>query len=246
MEMKSGKSVRSRLKNKRNWKRLVILLLFIALIFIIGRLIDVDRYLTVVQRWVWRLGPWGGIFFIFIYVGATLLLLPGTPFTLLAAFLFGSLWGYLVMVVASTLAAASAFLIARYGARNRVEEMLSSAGTFQKLLAMVEENQFISIIFVRVVPFFPFAINNYALGLTKIRFWSYMLYSELVFIPMNAVLVLGAFAIYRAMMRGEISWLLIGSTTAAGILVLLLARVAKRTFEDPKSDREPELLKTKS
>jgi uncharacterized membrane protein YdjX (TVP38/TMEM64 family) len=243
MDFKSRKSIRSKLKNKRNLKRLMIFLPLIALIFIAGRLIDVDRYLNVVQQWIWGLGPWGGIFFIFIYVGATLLLLPGTPFTLLAAFLFGSLWGYMIMVAATTLAATSAFLIARYGARNRVEEMLSQAGTLQKLLEMVEENPFISIIFVRIAPFFPFGINNYALGLTKIPFWSYLLYSELVFIPMNAVLVLGAFAIYRAMIRGEISWVLISTTAAAGVLVLFLARAAKRTFENPKSAQKPASLR---
>ncbi len=139
------------------------------------------------------------------------------------------------MVIASTLAAASAFLVARYAAQRRVEEMLSRTGTFQKFLTIVEENPLISIVFVRITPFFPFAINNYALGLTKISFWSYLLYSELVFIPMNAVLVLGAFAIYRAMIRGEVSWILIGTTAAAGVLVLVLGRAAKRTFENLKS-----------
>jgi uncharacterized membrane protein YdjX (TVP38/TMEM64 family) len=242
MESKSEKSIRSRRKNKRNWKTLVIILSLIAVIFIAGRLIDVDQYLNVVQQWIWRLGPWGGILFIFIYVGATLLLLPGTPFTLLAAFLFGSLWAYVIMVAATTVAASSAFLLARYGARDRVEKMLSQAGTFQKLLKMVDENPFISIIFVRVAPFFPFAINNYALGLTKIPFWPYLLYSELIFLPMNAVLVLGAFAIYRATIRGEVSWILISTSAAAGLLVLILARVAKKTFENPKSAQKPASL----
>ena len=210
----------------------MIPLLIIATIFIVGRLIDLDRYLSVVQQWVWRMGPWGNIFFIFIYIGATLFLLPGTPFTILAAFLFGTLRGYIIMVVASNLAAASAFLIARYAARNRVEKMISQTGIFQRLFNMVEQNPLVSVVFVRLTPFFPFAINNYALGLTKISFWSYLLYSELVFIPMNAVLILGAFAIYRAMIRGEISWILIGTTAAAGLLVLILARTAKRTFKN--------------
>lgn len=208
------------------------------MIFVIGRLIDVDRYITVVQQWVQRLGPWGGVIYIFIYVGATLLMLPGTPFTLLAAFLFGSLWGYLIMVAATTLAAVAAFLIARYAARGWVQKRISHSGIFEKFLMMIQENTFLSIVFVRVAPFFPFAINNYVLGLTKISFWSYLLYSELVFIPMNAVWVLGAFAIYRAMIRGEISWVLIGSSAAAGILMLLLARAAKKTFKDHESTHE--------
>ncbi len=213
----------------------MIPLLLIGLVFIIGRLIDLDQYLVLAQRWIGRLGPWGGIFFIIIYVGATLLLLPGTPFTLLAAFLFGSLWGYIIMATATTLSAASAFLIARYAARDRVEKMVSRTGVLQKLLMMVEKNALISIVFVRVAPFLPFGINNYALGLTRISFWLYLLYSELVFIPMNAVLVLGAFAIYRAMMRDEISWILIGASGASMVLLMFVANAAKRTFEGTKT-----------
>lgn len=227
--------IRSRLEDKKKWKKFAISLLLIALLFIVGRLIDLDQYLVLVQHWIGRLGAWGGILFIIIYVGATLLLLPGTPFTLLAAFLFGSLWGYLIMVTATTLSAASAFLIARYAARERVEKMVSRTGVFQKLLMMVEKNALISIVFVRVAPFFPFAVNNYALGLTRISFWIYLLYSEMVFIPMNAVLVLGAFAIYRAMMRGEISWILIGASGAAMVLLIFVASAAKRTFEETET-----------
>jgi hypothetical protein len=46
VEMKTGGSLRIRLKNRKKWKRMVIRLLIIALTFIIGGLIDVDRNLT--------------------------------------------------------------------------------------------------------------------------------------------------------------------------------------------------------
>jgi uncharacterized membrane protein YdjX (TVP38/TMEM64 family) len=96
----------------------------------------------------------------------------------------------------------------------------------------VEENHWLAIPFVRIMPFFPFAINNYALGLTRIRFWSFLLVSEIVFIPMTAVLVFGASALYSAMVRGEISWWLILGSIGAGLVVLLLGMAGKRRFKN--------------
>lgn len=65
-------------------------------------------------------------------------------------------------------------------------------------------------------------------GLTTISFWSYLLWSELVFVVMNAVPVLSAPALYRTLVLGETSWWLIAGSTAAGILVLVLGRWARQ------------------
>ncbi len=230
--------VRTWLTDRGNWLKIILPLLLIAALFIAGRLIEVDKYLQDVQQWVRSFGKWGPVVYTLIYVGAMLLLLPGTPFTVLAAFLFGFAWGFFTMVVATTLAASAAFLIARYLARRAVEERLAGTETFRKLRAMVEKNRRIAIPFVRLMPFFPFAINNYALGLTRISFWSYLLWSEVVFLPMNAVLILGAGAIYRALVLGEVSWWLIGLTVGAGLLVLAIGIAAKRALGDTATDPE--------
>lgn len=220
-------------------KYIILAFLLITALFILGRLIDIDRYLQIAQKWVWSLGPWGAFAYIGIYIAATLFLLPGTPFTLLAAFLFGSLRGYLVMVAATTLASVAGFLIARYLAKEAVERRLSGMENFSKLKAMLEKNHWIAIPFVRLMPIFPFSINNYALGLTQIPFWSYLFFSELVLLPMNAVLIFGAGALYNATVKGEISWVLIGITTGAAFVVLALGYLAKRVFAN--ADRVPTL-----
>lgn len=225
--------VRKWLGGKGGGKKVLILLLVAATLFILGRLIEVENYLQTLQTWLWDLGPWGTLAFICIYVGATLLFLPGTPFTIAAAFLFGTRRGYFIMVAASSLAAVVGFLIARYGARKTIEERYSAIPNFRKLRAMVEKNHRIAILFVRVMPFFPFAVNNYALGLTRISFWSYLFYSELVFLPMNAVLVFGAYAIYRLMVIGETPWLLIGISSAGGFFILGLGYLSRRVFGRP-------------
>ena len=212
----------------------VAAILIVAALLIVGRQIEADTYLKAIQKWVWSLGPWGPAVYVLLFVIAMLFLLPGTPFTVIAALVFGTLWGYVTMLVATTLAASSGFLIARYLARGIVERRLAGAESFRKLREITERNHWIAIPFVRLMPVFPFAVNNYALGLTRLSFWRFFFWSEVVFIPMNAVLVVGSGAIYRAMVRGEVSWLLIVITAGAGMLVLLLGMLGKRVFGQPR------------
>ncbi len=177
------------------------------------------------------MGPWGAVCYAVLYIVAMMLLLPGTPFTIGAAILFGSLWGFVTMLSATTAAAMFAFLFSRYLAREKIEKQLDGQETIESLKGWVEKNYWLAIPFVRIMPLFPFAVNNYALGLTKIGFWKYLLSSLVVFIPMTAVLVLGANALYGALVRGEISWNLTIGTVIAGVIILSLGAVGKRVLE---------------
>jgi uncharacterized membrane protein YdjX (TVP38/TMEM64 family) len=213
---------------KKKWKGLILPLILIAALFILGRMIDLDHYLGSIRGWILGIGPWGMLAYVGLYVAATLVFLPGTPFTILAAFLFGGPWGFLTMVVATTIEAIVAFLIARYLARRKVEEMLAGTPLFEKMKGMLEQNHRIAIPFLRLLPFFPFSVNNYALGLTHISFWSYIFYSEIIFVPMNALMVFGANAIYSVIVRGETSWPLMLGSTVAALLLLAVGYVGKR------------------
>jgi uncharacterized membrane protein YdjX (TVP38/TMEM64 family) len=218
--------------NRKNWNKVVLPLAIILAIFVAGQFIDIHRYLQVVQGWIWGLGIWGPVIYGAIYVGAMLMMLPGTPFTITAALLFGTLWGFVTMLLATTLAAVIAFLMARYAARAHIEERFQDQEHFQKAKRWVEKNQWLAIPFVRIMPFFPFAMNNYALGLTRIGFGSFLFFSEVVFAPMTAALVFAASALYEATVRGEISWWLILGSMGAGVVVLGFGLAGKKVFEE--------------
>lgn len=222
--------IRNWLKDKKNWTQIFIPALLLASLFITARTIDLDQYLEIARNWIWQFGPWGPTVFVFLYVTAMLCLFPGMPFTVIAALLFGSLKGFLVMAVATNIAAVSSFFVARYLARQKFERRLGKIKSFQKLKELVEKNQWLSIPFVRLMPFFPFAVNNYALGLTRITFWRYLLISEIIILPMNAVWVFGANSLYSALTTGEIPWWILGAAVAGGLFILVLGYVCKRSF----------------
>lgn len=194
---------------------------------VVTRMVDVDRFAAAARAWTGALGVMAPVAYVAIYVAATLVGVPGTPFTLIAPLLFGARSAIVVMVVASALSAAAAFLIARYLARDLFEERLSGGDGFRRVSALVENHDWMVIPLLRILPVAPFAVVNYGFGLTGIAFWRYLGWSLLAMVPMNALLVLGADLGYRAATRVTASWPLVG---AAGAALLVLAVGGRRFF----------------
>jgi uncharacterized membrane protein YdjX (TVP38/TMEM64 family) len=190
---------------------------------VVTRFVDVRSHLEGAQGWAATLGVLAPAVFALVYLGATLIGVPGLPFTLLSPFLFGIGPAFVVMVVASAISAALGFLIARYLARDALAERLADTDGFARLSALVEEHDWAVIPVLRIVPIAPFAVVNYGFGLTGISFWRYVGWSELAMVPMNAVLVVGAGLLVDASARGTASWPLLGAAAAALVLVGLAA-----------------------
>jgi uncharacterized membrane protein YdjX (TVP38/TMEM64 family) len=197
---------------------------------VVGRTIDVGSHLAAAQGWTAALGVLAPAAFVAVYVGATLLGVPGMPFTLLSPLLFGIGPAFVVMVVGSAISAALGFLIARYLARDVLAARLADTEGFARLSALVERHDWVVIPVLRILPIAPFAVVNYGFGLTGISFWRYFGWSELAMVPMNAVLVLGAGVVFDAVTRGTASWSLLGAAAAAALVVIGLAALGRRAL----------------
>lgn len=133
------------------------------------------------EAWVRGVGWWGPLLFILSYALATILFLPGSLLTLTGGALFGPLLGTLYNLVGATLGATAAFVIARYLAGDWVARR--SGERLSRIMAGVEAEGWRFVAFVRLVPLFPFNLLNYALGLTPIRLWHYVLASFICMAP---------------------------------------------------------------
>ena len=203
---------------------------FLLAMVVVGRAIDVGSHLEAAQGWTAALGVLAPAAFVVVYVVATLLGVPGMPFTLLSPFLLGVGPAFVVMVVGSAISAALAFLIARYLARDALAERLAGTDGFARLSALVEEHDWAVIPVLRILPIAPFAVVNYGFGLTGISFWRYFGWSELAMVPMNAVLVLGAGLLFDATTRGTASWPLLGAAAAAALVLIGLAALGRKAL----------------
>lgn len=165
-----------------NGKRLRLLLFFALAGAIAVAFYYRDRFdATALEHWVEGAGLAGPLLFMAIYALATVLFMPGSVMTLAGGALFGPLLGTFYNLTGATIGAALAFLIARYLASDWVER--KTGGRLKRLKEGVEKEGWQFVAFVRLVPLFPFNLLNYALGLTRIRFWHYVIASYLFMLP---------------------------------------------------------------
>ena len=106
--------------------------------------------------------------FIGVYIITVALSLPGaTILTLCAGAIFGSIMATLVVNVGATIGATLAFLVARFLLRDWVEKKFG-----EKLKPFNEgfsKNAINYMLFLRLVPVFPFFLINLLAGLTQVR-----------------------------------------------------------------------------
>lgn len=215
---------------RRSWWPLALAGAVLVVAMAIGHTIDVARHLETARGWTGTLGVLAPAAYVALYVAATLLGVPGMPFTLLAPLLFGVWPAVAVMIVASTLSAVGGFLIARYLARDALRARLEGSAGFARLTRLLEAHDWVVIPVLRIVPLAPFAVVNYGFGLTGISFWRYAGWSLLAMVPMNVVLVLGAALSYTAATRGTVPWPLVAGAIVAALLLAGLAAAGRRAF----------------
>jgi uncharacterized membrane protein YdjX (TVP38/TMEM64 family)/rhodanese-related sulfurtransferase len=136
---------------------------------------------AVLDSWLSRLGIWAPAVYVTVYAAGTVVFLPGSLFALAGGALFGPVWGTILNLLGATIGAAIAFVVARYVSGDWVAR--KAAGRLKQLIEGVEAEGWRFVAFVRLVPLFPFNLTNYALGLTRIAFPSYLVTSLLCMLP---------------------------------------------------------------
>jgi uncharacterized membrane protein YdjX (TVP38/TMEM64 family)/rhodanese-related sulfurtransferase len=133
------------------------------------------------EQWVDGAGVAGPLLFMLIYAVATVLFLPGSLLTLVGGALFGPVLGTVYNLTGATVGAVLAFLAAHYLASDWVEQ--KTGGWMKQLKKGVEAEGWRFVAFVRLVPLFPFNLLNYALGLTRIRLFHYLIATYVFMLP---------------------------------------------------------------
>lgn len=178
-----------------------------------------------------------------VYLVAPVLLLPASLLTLGAGFLYGRVFGTLLASPVSVAAASIAFLLGRTLARRAVERKIASDPRFRAIDHAVAENGFRIVFLLRLSPVIPFNLLNYALGVTRVPFPTYVLASFLGMLPGTFLYVsLGAAATSAAQLgeaQGPPIALWIG-LAATAVVVVLITSLARRALRDALKERTVE------
>ena len=132
-----------------------------------------------------------------IYIGITVvacvaLALPGVTFAILAGILFGPWWGTLFCLIATTAGAIIAFIIGRFFLQDSIKPMVEKNKTLKRLLFDdVGKSDIVLLAITRLVPIFPYNIQNFAYGITDMSLSHYSIYTFLFMIPGVALYTIG-------------------------------------------------------
>jgi len=180
-----------------------------------------------------REAGWAGpLLYVAIYVVWTVAGLPGSVVTVAGASIFAEtpLVALAAVSAGSTLGAAACFVIARHVAREPVRRWIGERGVLATLDRATERHGAWVVAATRLVPLFPFTLLNYAFGLTRVRFWTYLVVSWACMLPATAVYVLGTSAVTRGLREGRVPWPLVAGAAFALGLAAVAGVVARRRW----------------
>ncbi len=173
-----------------SWKKVLILLIFIGGFFAFF-LLDGDRYLNFStlkanrdRLLAFSLNHYGAILMtaMAVYTVSTALSLPvATILSLAIGFLFGLWVGTAIILFSATLGATLVFLAARYVFAGVISRHMGT--TARKLISEFHRNDFNYLLFLRLVPLFPFWLINLATAFTPIKVRTYVLATAIGILP---------------------------------------------------------------
>lgn len=215
-----------KVKHKRGLYKILALVLVVTVIFLAARQLGLLAKLEdikLLQEWFQGLGFVGYAAYLVIYIFAAVFMFPASSITIAAGIVFGPVIGAILSLIGATIGAAVAFIIARYVARDTILNKFGSNPLFEKIDSGFKENGTSFLILTRLVPIFPYNIQNYAYGITPLSLSTFVLVSLITMAP-------GA-AIY-AFMAGEIaangfSMKLMYQLAAAGVILFVVSLIPK-------------------
>ncbi|WP_455540109.1 TVP38/TMEM64 family protein [Terrisporobacter sp.] len=171
------------------------------------------------------------IYVVITIIGCVLLAIPGVTFALFAGILFGPILGILACLIATTLGASFAFIVGRFFLKDTVKPMLEKNKTLKRLLfSDNEKSDLIILMITRMVPIFPYNLQNFAYGITDIELWKYTIYTFIFMFPGVSFFTIGS----AGLTAGEDKWEYFLVAGILAIIVTLSGLLIKRKYLDNK------------
>ncbi len=162
-----------------------------------------------------------GLFALAYVISAALALPLTTLFSLAAGLLFGLGVGLVVVVISATIGASLAFLFARFLLGEWVQKK-AKGKVIQVINDGVKKSGINFLLFVRLVPLFPFFLINLVAGLTPMRFSVFFLGTAVGIIPGSFVYVNAGRALGEIKQLADIlSPAVLGSFALLGLFALI-------------------------
>lgn len=140
------------------------------------------------RDWATSAGPWFPLAFLAAHIVVTVFPFPRTAFTLGAGLLFGPVLGIPLAVTAATISAVIAVLLVR-AVGLRLDRAVRHP-RIESVNARLRERGWPTVLSMRLIPAVPFAVLNYAAGVSSVRVLPYALATLAGLVPGTAAVVI--------------------------------------------------------
>jgi uncharacterized membrane protein YdjX (TVP38/TMEM64 family) len=201
------------------------LFLAVAVILVVGKsggfgsFQDLEHWLETLRGSAWGLPATIAVFCTTAFIGAP-------QFVLIAACVvaFGPTEGFLYSWIATIVSAAVTFWVGRLAGAETLRRY--GGETANRLSELVGKNDLVASIIVRNVPTAPFIIVNMAFGVSRARFWAFLVGCAIGVLPKTALVAFAGGSAIAALAGSP--WVALGAAVAAACLWLVGMLLARR------------------
>lgn len=223
------------MKNKKLW----IFVIIIALVLILNHLFGWSAYISNMDnlRELSNVVEENLLLAALIYIGltvagCTVLALPGVTFAIAAGLLFGPWLGTIFCSVATTLGSMMAFLVGRFFLKESIEPVVKKNKYINKwLFDKSGAKELFILMITRLVPLFPYNLQNFAYGITDIKFSTYSIFSLIFMLPGTAMYTVGT----AGLADKENRILYIGIALVLAVVVMGMSKFLKKRYVQEES-----------
>lgn len=176
------------------WLPLLLIFLLLALIFSTG----LQKHLSfenfkihhgILSQWTNEHFLLSSLIFIVLYTFAVAVSIPGATFlTLAGGFLFGPVFGSILVVISATMGATLLFFIVKTSLGDWLAN--KTTGWISRMRDGFQENAFFYLLFLRLVPIFPFWVVNIVPAMLGVSATTFIVATFFGIIPGSIVYVL--------------------------------------------------------
>lgn len=228
----------------KKYQKPLILLLVIGIILVLDRVYGWSEYLGNMDNLQFLLDTVreNMLEAILIYcaltiVGCVVLALPGITFAVFAGVLFGPWLGTLACLVATTVGAILAFLVGRFFLRDTIQPLVMKNKWMKKVLFDdAGRSDIVILMITRLVPVFPYNLQNFAYGITEISLAAYSAYTFLFMLPGVALFTIGSAGFTAEANR----WMYFAAAGVLLVVVVLMGWFVKKKYLEAPASRKEE------
>lgn len=167
------------------------------------------------------------VYIVLTIIGCVVLALPGITFAVFAGLFFGPWLGTLACLVATTAGAVFAFLVGRYFLHDSMKPLVMKNQWLKKVLFEDTGHRDVIVLMItRLVPLFPYNLQNFAYGITDMKLLPYTVYTFLFMLPGVAMFTIGS----AGMTADGNHWLYFAAAAVLLLVVLVLGALLKKRY----------------